>query len=115
MNEEVRWICESLGLVSGRDVNDTSFKVLSGILKEMPEEKLVATDDLARWLNLEAPTVNHHVRNFMESGIVFREKRKIALRGGSLTAALEEMKRESNEMFDRLIASSKRIDDSFEL
>jgi predicted transcriptional regulator len=110
VEDDLRWVCESLGLQSGRDTEETSFKVLCELLDQLSDERLIATEELARSLDMEAPRINHHIRSFMETGIFLREKRKIALSGGSLTAAIDEMRRESDEMFDRISEVARRID-----
>jgi len=111
VEEDLRWVCESLGLKSGRDTEETSFKVICELLEQLSEDRLIATENLAKSLNMEPPRINHHIRSLMETGIFQREKRKIALSGGSLTAAIEEMRRESEEMFDRISEVAKRIDE----
>ncbi len=115
VKDEIRWVCDSLGLMKGRDINDISFKVMYKLLNLFSKHNLVSTEEICKVLKLEPYRVNHHVRSLMESGIVFREKRKIALRGGSLSSAIEEMKRDSELMFNRLLEVSKKIDKSFDL
>ena len=75
----------------------------------------IATEEIAKSLRIESPTVNHHIRNLMESGFVLREKRRVVLRGGSLSNAIEEMKRDSDKMFERIMEVAKKIDDEFGL
>lgn len=111
VKEDLRWFCESLDLKNGRDTEETSFKVLCELLEQLSEDRLIATEEIAKSLNMESPRINHHIRSLMESGIFLREKRKIALSGGSLTAAIEEMRRESDEMFERITEVAKRIDE----
>lgn len=115
VKEEVRWICDSLGLMNGRDTDDISYKIMCELLELFSKEELIATDEIAHALKIEPPRVNHHIRCLMESGILLREKRKIALRGGSLSKAIEEMKRDSDTMFQRLLEVSKEIDTRFKL
>lgn len=115
VKEEVKWLCDSLGLMSGRDINNISFKIMYELLNQFSEDNLIPTEKLAKSLNIEPPTINHHIRNFMESGIVLREKRKIALRGGSLSAAIEELKQDSERMFNKLLEVSKKIDEALDL
>src|SRR3989344_5092418 len=114
VKQEVKWICQSLGFTSGRDIEDTSFKIVYQLLGQFKNNEIVPTESIARSLRMDSPTVNHHIRNLMESGIVFREKRKVALRGGSLAAAIEEMKRDSDKMFERIMEVAKKIDGAFD-
>lgn len=115
VKDEVKWVCDSLGLMSGRDTKNISFKIMYELLELFSEERLISTEEVSESLKIESPTVNHHIRSLMESGIIFREKRKIALRGGSLSAAIEEMKRDSDMMFSKLLEVSKKIDEEFDL
>lgn len=110
---DVRWICDSLGLISGRDTEATSFKIMQGLLNEFKLRPLVSAEEISALLSLEQPCVNHHFRTFIESGILVREKRKVMLRGGTLTSAIEEMQRDSEKMFERILEISKNIDKRF--
>ena len=112
---EIKWICDSLGFTSGRDIEDTSFKIMNQLLEQFKKHDIVATEEIAKSLRIEAPTVNHHIRNLMETGFLFREKRKIALRGGSLSAAIEEMRRDSDKMFEKIMEVAKKIEDECDL
>ena len=115
INDELRWLCDSLGLSSGRDIEDMSFKIMHRLLKEFKRDDIVGTERIAKALRVDSPRVNHHIRNFMEIGVVFREKRKVALRGGSLSAAIEELKRDSEKMFDKFLETAKKIDEKMRL
>src|SRR3989344_5706299 len=115
VEDDIKWICESLGFTSGRDIEDTSFKILNEMLEQFKRNDIVATEEIAKSLRIEAPTVNHHIRNLMETGFVFREKRKIALRGGSISAAIDEMRRDSDKMFERIMEVARKIDEEFGL
>lgn len=113
INEELKWVCDSLGFMAGRDTEDTSFKIIKELLEQFKSNEIVSTEMIAKSLNLEPPRINHHLRNLMESGIIFREKRKVALTGGSLSRAIEEMKRDSDNMFEKILEISKKIDKEF--
>ncbi len=112
---EIKWICESLGFTSGRDIEDTSFKIMNEMLSQFRKHEIISTEEIAKSLRIESPTVNHHIRNLMETGVIFREKRKVALRGGSLSAAIDEMRRDSDRMFEKIMEVARKIDDEFGL
>ena len=113
--EYLKWVCTSLGFSSGRDIDDTSFKIMCQLLTEFKNEEIIPTVRIAESLKIESPTVNHHLRNLMESGVILREKRKVVLRGGSLSAAIEEMREDAERIFNRAIEISKEIDKRFGL
>jgi len=113
--ENVRWLCDSLGLIKGRDLEQTSLKIMNEMLELFSKEKIISTEEIAKTLDIEPPTINHHIRYFMGAGIVVRKKRKIALRGGSLTSAIEEMKKDTDRIFEKILEVSKKIDKSFKI
>lgn len=114
-NHSLKWICDSLSLVSGRDIEDSSFKIMSELLNKFSEEDKVSTENLSESLEMDSPRINHHLRRLVESGVLTREKRKIALRGRSLTDSIKEMKRDSEKMFDKILDVSRKIDRDFGL
>lgn len=115
VKEDIRWICESLGFMSGRDTEDTSFKIMFKLLQEFRNDEIIATETIAKSLKLEPPTVNHHLRNLLETGVIVREKRKVVLRGGSLSSAIEEMRRDSDKLFERVLEIARKIDEEIGL
>jgi len=112
---EVEWICDSLGLIEGRDTENISFKIMYELLDSFSKNEMVATESIASALSLDPPRINHHVRSLMDSGILYREKRKIKLRGGTLTMAIKEIKRDLDKLFERLLEISQHIDDRMNL
>ena len=113
VTDEIKWICNSLGFSSGRDIEDTSFKIMNELLLHFKKSEIVSSEELSKSLKLDTPCINHHLRNFVNSGVIIREKRKVALRGRSLTSAIEEIQKDCDRMFEKIIAISKEIDKEF--
>jgi predicted transcriptional regulator len=112
-DEDIKWLCGSLGLCSGRDTEELSRKILIGLLQRFAEEKKpIASEDIAFDLKIKQARVNHHIRNLIESGFVYRDKKKIFLRGGSLKSTIEEIKKDTERVFDELINIAEEIDNS---
>ncbi len=110
LEQDIEWVCESLGLNSGRDVDRISPRVLTYFLKRFSAERAVPSEELAEDLLVTAARINHHVRNLMDSGLVYRERKLIMLRGGSLHSALEELKADTDRIFERLLNIAKDVD-----
>lgn len=113
--DEIKWICESFGFIEGRDTSQNSFNILNELLKQFSKKELVSTKNLKNSLKIKSHTINHHIRNLVNSGIIYREKRKIKLRGKNLTASIQEMKRDSDKMFEMILEISKKIDEKIKL
>jgi predicted transcriptional regulator len=71
----------------------------------------VTSDIPATTLSIKLSRVNHHLRNFIDAGLVYRKKRSLYLRGGSLKAAVCEMRKDSEWIFDELEMMAEVIDD----
>jgi len=110
LEQDIEWLCESLGLNTGRDLEQLSPRIMYTFLRRFSVERAVPSEELAEDLLVTAGRINHHVRNLMDSGLVYRERKLIVLRGGSLTAAMEELKADTNRIFERLLLIAKDVD-----
>lgn len=110
IDQDIAWLCESLGLNTGRDIDQISPKIMSTFLRRFSIERAVQSEEVAQDLLITAARVNHHVRNLMDCGLVYREKKLIVLRGGSLTAAIEELRADTDRVFGRLLIIAQDVD-----
>jgi predicted transcriptional regulator len=112
VEEDIQWLCDSFGFLNGRDTNLTTPKVVSSLLENFALNMGVASDIIAEDLAMSSSLVNHHIRSLMNSGLVYRERRLIFLRGGSLKSAVEEMRKDANRLFDEISLMAEEIDQS---
>lgn len=110
LDDDLFWFCNSFGLSSGRDVENTSTRIVMSMLDRISENEEVTSKMIADALNIKLSRVNHHIRSLIDSGLVYRKKRTLCLRGGSLRAAVQEMRRDSERMFDDLEKIAAEID-----
>lgn len=111
LEKDIHWFCDSFGLSSGRDVEDISKKIVMDLLSNLARNEGVTSEMLARSLDINLSRVNHHLRNLIGSGLVYRRKKMLYLRGGSLKAAVREMRKDSERLFDELEKIAEEIDD----
>ncbi len=71
---------------------------------------MVSSESLAADLEIKTSRVNHHLRNLNDSGLLYRKKRLIYLRGGSLKTAVQEMRKDSERILDELENIAEEID-----
>lgn len=111
LEDELQWLCNSLGLCAGRDTDKVSQRVLQEFLRNFSRSKEpVASEKLANELNLNAARVNHHIRSLIDSGFLYREKKRVVLRGGNLRDTIEEIKKDTDRVFADLINIAEEID-----
>lgn len=110
LEEDITWFCDSLGLSSGRDTESVSNRIMSDILKKVSEQENISSDRIAEDLDVKKGLVNHHLRNLIDSGIIRREKKQILIRGGSLKAAVHEIRRETLNTLEDIEKIAREID-----
>ncbi len=110
LEDDVRWLCDSFGLSSGRDTEDMVLRIIMDMLRMLAEEDRVTSESIADNLDVRLARVNHHLRNLIGSGMIYRRKRLLYLRGGSLKAAVQEMRKDSERILDELEVMAEEID-----
>ncbi len=112
LEEDIDWFCNSFGLSSGRDTENIATRIVQDLLLQLAEkDDKVSSDAIAENLEVNLSRVNHHIRNLIKSGIIYREKRGLYIRGGSLKAAVQEMKKDSERIFQELEIIAEEIDE----
>lgn len=110
LEDDIRWLCDSFGMSSGRDTENIATRVFMDMLRMLSEEDRVTSECIAGNLDVRLARVNHHLRNLIDSGMIYRRKRLLYLRGGSLKAAVQEMRKDSERIFDELEIMAEEID-----
>jgi predicted transcriptional regulator len=115
LESDAKWICESLGFSSGRDIENTSTKVIITLLKNLSSDGVTSSEAIAKDLDIKVSRVNYHIRNLINSGLVYREKKLLHLRGGSLKTAIQEMRKDTDRIFEELESVAEGIDNKMGL
>ena len=110
LKEEAYWFCDTLGLSSGRDLEDLSIQIVLRLLEESSKKQGIATDQLAALMGISPGRVNHHLRNLTRSGVVYRERKLIHLRGRSMRESVLELRKDADRIFDELEKVADEID-----
>jgi predicted transcriptional regulator len=104
------WFCDTLGLSSGRDIDGLATQIITILLHQYQNGEGLSTEQLAQLLNVTSARVNHHVRNLTRTGIVYREKKLVHMRGLSLKESVRELRKDANRIFDELEEIAESID-----
>jgi len=111
--KDINWLCESLCLISGRDTDLNSTKIITEILKTISKHKKVYSEDLAKDLNLKLGLINYHIRNLIDSGILIRKNKQIFIKGGSLKESIKEIRTNYLLVLDDIEIIAEEIDSNF--
>jgi predicted transcriptional regulator len=110
LEEDLLWLCDSFGFSSGRDTENTATRIVFSLLEKLSNDEITSSEALAEDLEVKISRINHHLRNLNDSGLLYRKKRLVYLRGGSLKAAVKEMRKDSERIFDELESIAEEID-----
>ncbi|MBN2602645.1 MAG: hypothetical protein JXA91_00755 [Candidatus Thermoplasmatota archaeon] len=112
LDEDIDYLCKSLGYFSRRDKQDTAGKIFRLIVKEACEpEKCLTSDEIGEKLRLTRGAIVHHLNSFISAGIVIKEHNRYRLRSASLQKSMEEIREDIDRIMEQMIKIAMEIDD----
>ncbi len=109
-DEDLLWLCKSLGFVSLRDTEETAAKIFKAIVDATKEGKTLSSDEIAHLSDITRGTAVYHLREYIQAGMVTQNNKKYTLRTRSLHHTLEEMEHDMIRMFEDMKRIAKEID-----
>ena len=100
--EYIGWVCESLGIVTGRDVNKTAITVLRLIVEKSDYRYGISSTELADEPSMSRGAVINQLNKLIECGLIRRSGRNYTLRGGNLIRTMMEIRGDFDRLFERL-------------
>lgn len=115
VNEELKWLGQSLGLFSERDKESSLYRLFVELLQSSKRGEALTSDQLAFRLDLSRGTVVHHLNKLLESGLVISHRNKYNLRVNNLEVLVDELRRDVRRTLDNLKQIAKQIDEELGL
>jgi len=115
INDELKFLGESLGLFSERDKDKSCFRIFILLIKALKTGHKLTSDEIADSTNLTRGTIIHHLNRLMESGIVVNQKNHYMLAVDSMEELVELVKNNLTKTFDNLKPIARNIDKKLEL
>lgn len=113
LEDELDWICESLGFFEPIDKEKTASAVFKEIIKNAEKGKLLTSTELAEKIGMSRGSVINHLNRLIRSGLVEKQGHYYLPRSKSITRTLEEVEDEIDSIFRRMEQSAKQIDKKF--
>lgn len=110
LNNDIDWLGESFGFNCGRDTQRITSQVLRTVLQQFASNGSTSTEKISDKLGLDVQKINYHLRTLVNAGFLYREKRLIFVRRGSVKSAVEEMRKDANRILDELSIMAEEID-----
>lgn len=112
IENDIDYLCRSLGYFSQRDKQDTAGKIFRLLVREACEpEECLTSDEIADKVNLTRGAIVHHLNSFISSGIVVKEHNRYRLRSASLQKSLEEIRQDIDRIIEQMIKIAIEIDE----
>lgn len=111
--EYMEWVCESLGIVTGRDVNKTAITIFRVIVEKSDNRYGISSTDLAEELSMSRGAVINQLNKLIECGLIRKSGRSYTLRGGNLTRTMMEIRGDFDRLFERLEKAATYMDNCF--
>lgn len=89
--EDIKWICMSLGIYAGKGKNETTMRVFTLILEAASENRGTTTQEIHNKLNLSRVSAINHLNKLMDSNLVVRQKTEYRLRAPNLKRTIREV------------------------
>lgn len=115
LDTDIAWMCECLGIVTPRDRDRTSTKILTVILRAARDDESLSSDEIANRVGITRGTAVHHIKKYMGSGIVVKHRSTYELRTHSLRETLDEIELDMERTIRRMKTIAEEIDEEMGL
>lgn len=115
VDSDILWMCECLGIITPRDRDRTSTKVLKVMLRAAKEEEHLSSDDIAERVGITRGTAVHHIKRYMRSGIIIKQHTTYELRTHCLRDTLDEIELDMERTIKRMKQLAEEIDEELGL
>ena len=113
LDEDISWLCGSLGLSQARDTSNMSLEVFKIILCK--GEHALTPELIARELNIAHQRALYHIRALIKAGVVVRVNKHIELREGSMTRVIDELQSDTDKIFSDMRKIAADVDETLGL
>ncbi|MCX6778042.1 MAG: hypothetical protein NT157_04110 [Candidatus Micrarchaeota archaeon] len=103
-------LCESVGIVAGRDTDRTVTQVFRALIAKCNEERGIGASELSLFSGVKRVTVIHHLGRLEQAGIVMKEQHRYYLRHARMEEMVKEMQTDMLRMMGDIRRLAKEID-----
>lgn len=110
LDEDIEWVCNSLGFITPRDQDKTSFRILKALIKSAKEGKGLTSEELTKKVEPTIGSVIYHLKKLMKAGLVVKLESTYELRMHSLLSTINEIEKDINMTLEGIKKISGDID-----
>jgi DNA-binding transcriptional ArsR family regulator len=105
LDEDIEWICSSLGFLSSRDQDKTAYRILKALIESAKDGIGMTSEELTQFVEPTIGSVHYHLKKLMKAGLVVKLGSVYELRMNSLRKTIEEIERDIR----RTLVDIKRV------
>jgi predicted transcriptional regulator len=94
LDEDIEWVCNSLGFLTLRDQDKTASKILNALIQSAGEGKGLTSEELTQHVEPTISSVIYHLKKLMKAGLVVKLNSTYELRMNSFFKTIDEIERE---------------------
>ncbi len=110
LDEDIKWVCNSLGFLTSRDQDKTAFRILKALLQSAKEGKGLTSEELAQRVKPTIGSVIYHLKKLMKAGLVVKLNSTYELRMNSFLKTIDEIEKEIINTLGDIKKIAKDID-----
>jgi len=111
----IKFLCNVLGLSTGRDRDNTTCKVFKKIVISSSEKGVTTTKEICEEINMSRGAVVNQINKMMEAGMIRKEGNYYVLRRRNLIRTILEMREDVLRMFERIEEIAEELDEEIGL
>ncbi len=113
LEEELDWLCSSLGFCEDIDRDRTAAAIFRKLLEGTHRGQALRSEELSEETGKSRGAVVNHLNKLISAGLVVRRGTRYELREGSLHNTIREMHRDMERMLDDMEEIAKEIDEEY--
>jgi len=115
LNNDLQWLCDSLGLFSTRDKDKSCFRMFVVLLKSLRFNEGLTSDQISDRIGLSRGAVVHHLHKLIEAGLIVNDRNLYYVRVNNLTELIDELEKDVLKTFYEMRETAKNIDKRLKL
>lgn len=115
LNEDIEWVCNSLGFITPRDQDKTAYNILMALVKSAKDGQGMTSEELSQEVEPTVGSVIYHLKKLIKAGLVAKFGSEYELRMSSLVSTINEIEKEMVSTLEDIKNVAKDIDDKLGL
>lgn len=110
LDEDIEWVCNSLGFLTSRDQDKTAYRILKALVQSAREGKGLTSEELTQYVEPTIGSVIYHLKKMMKAGLVVKLNSTYELRMNSFFKTIDEIEKEIINILGDIKKIAKDID-----